>query len=159
MNLIFKVNAMKYCSKCGHELVDEAVVCIECGCPTQGATQKKKADPCRKAVTALNVLNFVFSMIAIFCMLFIIMSFTYSYVYAGPFSSYYHNYHTNLDWSFFAFVFADLSVLISFVTGIVTVIFAAMKKVNNGYVFSAITRFLLSAALFVGTLLMLMQGR
>ncbi len=23
---------MKYCSKCGNELVDEAVVCVKCGC-------------------------------------------------------------------------------------------------------------------------------
>ncbi len=26
---------MKYCSKCGKELVDEAVICIGCGCPTE----------------------------------------------------------------------------------------------------------------------------
>ena len=152
---------MKYCSKCGHELADDAVVCIGCGHSTQDVTQKKgkEVDPSKKAITTLNVLNFAFSLVAIFSMLFIILAFTYSYVYAGPFSSYYHNYHTNIDWSFFAFVFADLSVVISLVTGIVTVIFAAMKKVNNGYVFSAITRFLLSVALVVGTLLMLMQGR
>ena len=26
---------MKYCSKCGVELVDEAVVCVKCGCATE----------------------------------------------------------------------------------------------------------------------------
>lgn len=26
---------MKYCSKCGKELVDEAVVCVNCGCAVQ----------------------------------------------------------------------------------------------------------------------------
>jgi len=26
---------MKYCSKCGTELFDEAVVCPKCGCPTE----------------------------------------------------------------------------------------------------------------------------
>lgn len=25
---------MKFCTKCGHELVDEAVVCTNCGCAT-----------------------------------------------------------------------------------------------------------------------------
>lgn len=25
---------MKYCSKCGKELIDEAVVCVHCGCST-----------------------------------------------------------------------------------------------------------------------------
>lgn len=27
---------MKYCSKCGKELVDEAVICVGCGCPVNG---------------------------------------------------------------------------------------------------------------------------
>ena len=32
---------MKYCSKCGTELVDEAVVCTKCGCSTQpGGTER-----------------------------------------------------------------------------------------------------------------------
>ncbi|MBO5715872.1 MAG: hypothetical protein J6S23_05720 [Clostridia bacterium] len=26
---------MKYCSKCGKELFDEAVICPQCGCPTE----------------------------------------------------------------------------------------------------------------------------
>ena len=25
---------MKYCSKCGKQIEDEAVICIHCGCPT-----------------------------------------------------------------------------------------------------------------------------
>ena len=29
---------MKYCTKCGKELVDEAVVCPNCGCLVQGST-------------------------------------------------------------------------------------------------------------------------
>ena len=24
---------MKYCTKCGNEMLDEAVVCVKCGCP------------------------------------------------------------------------------------------------------------------------------
>ena len=28
---------MKYCCKCGHELIDEAVVCPHCGCAVPGA--------------------------------------------------------------------------------------------------------------------------
>lgn len=27
---------MKFCSKCGNQLVDEAVVCPKCGCPANG---------------------------------------------------------------------------------------------------------------------------
>ena len=28
---------MKFCTKCGKELLDEAVVCTGCGCPVEGA--------------------------------------------------------------------------------------------------------------------------
>lgn len=32
---------MKFCSKCGHELIDEAVVCTNCGCAvSSNATSK-----------------------------------------------------------------------------------------------------------------------
>lgn len=33
---------MKYCSKCGNELLDEAVICPKCGCPTESTEKPKK---------------------------------------------------------------------------------------------------------------------
>ena len=33
---------MKYCVRCGAELIDEAVVCVKCGCPTQTFTNSQK---------------------------------------------------------------------------------------------------------------------
>ena len=32
-----------FCSKCGKEINDEAVICIHCGCPTQNYNNDKKA--------------------------------------------------------------------------------------------------------------------
>ena len=32
--MVIGVKQMKYCTKCGNELVDEAVVCTKCGCAT-----------------------------------------------------------------------------------------------------------------------------
>ena len=29
---------MKYCSKCGKEIMDEAVICVHCGCQVAGGT-------------------------------------------------------------------------------------------------------------------------
>lgn len=29
---------MKYCSKCGNELMDEAVICPKCGCATESSS-------------------------------------------------------------------------------------------------------------------------
>ena len=33
--------SMKYCTKCGKELMDEAVVCTHCGCATEAWNAKK----------------------------------------------------------------------------------------------------------------------
>ena len=33
---------MKYCSKCGNELFDEAVICPKCGCPTESPKAQAK---------------------------------------------------------------------------------------------------------------------
>lgn len=35
---------MKYCSKCGKELLDEAVVCTNCGCAVGNTPAKSVAD-------------------------------------------------------------------------------------------------------------------
>ena len=32
---------MKYCSHCGNQLADEAVICPQCGCAAGGAVQNK----------------------------------------------------------------------------------------------------------------------
>ena len=34
---------MKYCSKCGNELMDETVICPRCGCPQNGYGQQNNA--------------------------------------------------------------------------------------------------------------------
>ena len=33
---------MKYCSKCGNEISDEAIVCIHCGCQVEEIRTRKK---------------------------------------------------------------------------------------------------------------------
>ena len=60
---------MKYCAKCGNELMDEAVVCVKCGCPVNSAPvvmgqtpapvpTTEKAEP-SKAPVVLGVLGIV----------------------------------------------------------------------------------------------------
>ena len=36
---------MKFCSKCGNELFDEAVICPKCGCATGDVKQAKAQAP------------------------------------------------------------------------------------------------------------------
>ena len=42
---------MKYCSQCGKELVDEAVVCPNCGCAVQAPVSQQEDKPS----TGLNI--------------------------------------------------------------------------------------------------------
>lgn len=47
---------MKYCRECGKEIIEEAVLCPHCGCPTENykAVQEQDAPS-----TGLNVLSFL----------------------------------------------------------------------------------------------------
>ncbi|MCR4726389.1 MAG: zinc ribbon domain-containing protein [Clostridia bacterium] len=52
---------MKYCSKCGTELVDEAVVCVKCGCAV-GSLGNEPEVKKKNAVALLGfILSFFFS--------------------------------------------------------------------------------------------------
>lgn len=60
---------MKYCSKCGNELLDEAVICPKCGCPADsGKNANKKSTVGNKVKTAL-ILNIIAFAIALFTIL------------------------------------------------------------------------------------------
>lgn len=60
---------MKYCSKCGNELHDDAVICPKCGCPVNGGKgTDKKSDLGNRVKTAL-VLNLIAFPIALFSIL------------------------------------------------------------------------------------------
>lgn len=73
---------MKYCSQCGKELVDEAVVCPNCGCAVQTPVSQQEDKPstcpnCGCAVqapvnpqedkpsTGLNILAFLFPLVGL----------------------------------------------------------------------------------------------
>ena len=45
---------MKYCTHCGKELLDEAVVCVACGCAVDGQNIKNQTE---SATTLLNTLS------------------------------------------------------------------------------------------------------
>ena len=52
---------MKYCSQCGKELVDEAVVCPNCGCAVQAPANQQEDKPS----AGLNILAFLFPVIGL----------------------------------------------------------------------------------------------
>lgn len=41
---------MRYCTHCGAEINDDAVVCVNCGCPTEKGTSKKSNNDTMKTL-------------------------------------------------------------------------------------------------------------
>ena len=60
---------MKYCAKCGTQLVDEAVVCVKCGCPTEAYyVQKQTALPRNMGLkTAIKILMVITPICNLMC--------------------------------------------------------------------------------------------
>ncbi len=48
---------MKYCSKCGKELMDEAVICVGCGCAVAGQQRQSAYNATVDSATLLNTLS------------------------------------------------------------------------------------------------------
>lgn len=48
---------MKYCSKCGKELMDEAVICVGCGCAVNGQPGQTAYNATVDSATLLNTLS------------------------------------------------------------------------------------------------------
>ena len=54
---------MKYCSKCGKELFDEAIVCPGCGCPVEGASVEAPKTQSAETKKSLRTVSKVFMLI------------------------------------------------------------------------------------------------
>ena len=53
---------MKYCTHCGAELLDEAVICPKCGCWVNPAS---KSDQAKAKTNACAIVGFILSMVSI----------------------------------------------------------------------------------------------
>ena len=51
---------MKYCSKCGAELFDDAVICTKCGCPVENSVQIAPAVPAPAKESGITTVAKVF---------------------------------------------------------------------------------------------------
>ena len=46
---------MKYCSHCGNQILDEAVICVHCGCSTDGRIQSRTSQSDNTLETVIKV--------------------------------------------------------------------------------------------------------
>lgn len=59
-------NKLKYCSKCGNELMDEAVICPKCGCPVPDSEMNVVQDDRKvrlKSASAMNAIAFILNIL------------------------------------------------------------------------------------------------
>ena len=64
---------MKYCSKCGNELFDEAVICPKCGCPAENVNPVAKSSA-KGSVASASFLNSIAFIINILVLIFLLAS-------------------------------------------------------------------------------------
>lgn len=64
---------MKYCSYCGAELMDEAVVCPKCGCPVDGQSNNRKVQDDPDNISGLKIAAKIFMIISTVCYGFLIV--------------------------------------------------------------------------------------
>lgn len=147
---------MKYCTKCGSEMVDEAVMCTKCGCMAGKATEKKTANgektlevTERKGMsTASTVISFIFDIFVIITVAMLMFSIADAWIYD------YFSLQNNSLYCYFylgewgaicAFIASIPTVLL----GIAFLIFTLLNSIRLESVFNAIKRLLIGVALVV----------
>ena len=153
---------MKYCAKCGTELLDEAVICTKCGCMA-GASMigNVKREPrladSRSAPMSLLIVNFICSMFVILsCLWFGITFIASSYIVGYTVSNHIEG------WVYFGMKSAIFSVILSaiaFLFSVISFILTLAKRLRAEAVFSAITKVVLSIVLLVIGFLLVVNGQ
>lgn len=168
---------MKFCSKCGTQLVDDAIVCTNCGCLVSGApaqaptpmptptptAEEVQPLPTRKGTSvAVPILNFVFSILLATALFFILLSIADMVVRADgygsiqSYSSYSSKtgYYIDVDVDVYAYPSTDymtvglIAALAALPVSIISLVFTAKEKLGNEHLFSAIFK-VVAAALAV----------
>ena len=56
---------MKYCSKCGNQILDEAIVCPNCGCAVADPIRARQVNPFDEVSVPLCILSFLIPLFGI----------------------------------------------------------------------------------------------
>ncbi len=144
---------MKYCAKCGAQLVDEAVICTACGRMIEGTPIVKKVAPSIKkkkesSSTSLYVFNFVHTTLVAVCVFFVIASIALGNVGVSSYSSYgsssfYGYYYPDYDIAICALISGFCSIVISVVCFVLGI--SVKDKAKDA--FAGIARMIISALL------------
>jgi len=152
---------MKFCSKCGQELVDEAAVCTNCGCFVSQSSQEKidasntsdQTPSTEKKFTTLYVFNFVFAITAALSVFFLILSLADAFIIA-PIRYYSDGSYTlkmleGWDYKPNGNVYSLFFAAISWVFSIVSFILALVKRAKVEKLLPTIAQVFISLLLIV----------
>ena len=152
---------MKFCTKCGAELVEEAVICTKCGCMVveeQAATVKEaKARTIdflnvgeRAPSMLLPIFNFVFAVLAAVALFFVVLAFGAAHIetrvlsYSGNIYAYYCPDSgfvvASIVFSVFALAF-----------GVLCFVMTLVQKLRGESLFSGILKLVLGVMLLLAT--------
>lgn len=158
---------MKFCTKCGNELLDEAVVCMKCGCAVSNSAQGHTAISNHPKVSVdtstakrgkcLNVFNFVFDVSAILYMAMLWISVAYSYVWADIYTTRYSGYNisVNLYLEYGCIIIAFILSIVMLGFGITCFSVTLANRHREEKLFAGIKRLIAGAcALVVGIMLL-----
>ena len=153
---------MKFCTKCGAELLDEAVICTKCGCMVEGmgapgAKSKKQTGngvldaTCKQPSAVLSVFNFLFSLFATIALFWILIAVADISWYGS--GSYYSGYGVTGYVRFYSdyIILAGVGALFSFGAALVSFILTLVEKHRGERLFSAISRLVAGILLLIAT--------
>lgn len=146
---------MKFCTKCGNELLDYAVVCTKCGCMVESAPQATPNTQSTHFQPTANhsslhpeTFNFIFDLFAILSGL--MFGWALTEVWINTFSHYAY-----LTYDDIYHVFALIAAITATTLAITSLIVTLIKHCENKYVFASVKRIVLGAALILLSLLFL----
>ena len=154
---------MKFCSKCGHEMLDEAVICTNCGCAVENLVTKEKkaksASDSNKGAKMAEIFTFIFSLVIVVCLFFVILSFAFSSVYVNVTLD--GEWHGDIYFDEYAIYFIDylcmflamITTCVSMAVAVTGFIVTLVNKLGRKYIFSSVTQMWVSLVLFVATLI------
>ena len=154
---------MKFCTKCGAELVDEAMICTKCGCMLEGmaprvntAAPRQRADGLLDAKQTnapsliLTIFNFLFSVFALTSLFFFALALVENYLYANL--SYYSNefyIHGDMRFEDDFIIMSLVAAGTAFGSAVVSFVMTLIEKHRLERLFSAISKLCASALLAV----------
>lgn len=131
---------MKYCSKCGNELLDEAVICPKCGCMVEGTKNLniQKTNETSETQNAKNVQIYLIAGIVLSFLAFILYAAPFVTIKFGSFSRNISGFQLLFNWgnvtgntSEFSFAWFILPCLITLITPIGSIIGYFYGKKNS----------------------------